>query len=174
MISIIDHLVGGACVCILLDRRVDFSASRSIRALVQMSNGSPPRACFAGSGLTTMVLDPGQPMSCSMQLEGDTMMFRSLELLEPSKFSITEPISTPETDIFSLRSVIHQVCDHDRGRPPFTYIFQVLTCKLPFPGLGMAGIALNAVRLWAEVMPACAQVDCVVPAPPWHTVSSGF
>ena len=42
--------------------------------------------------------------------------------------------------------VIHQVCDHDRGYPPFTYISQVLTGKSPFPGLGMAEIALNAVQ----------------------------
>ena len=27
---------------------------------MQMSNGSPPSACLADSGLTTMVLDPGQ------------------------------------------------------------------------------------------------------------------
>ena len=131
-----------------------------------MSNGSPPRACLADFGFTTMVLDPDQPMSCSMQLEGGTMMFMSPEFLEPSKFGITEPIPTPEIDIFAFGLVIYQVCDHDRGHPPLTYIFQVLTGGLPFPGLGMAEITFNAVRLWGEVMPACAQVDCVVPAPP--------
>jgi len=113
-----------------------------------------------------MVLDPGQPMSCSAQLEGGAMMFMPPELLVPSKFGITESIPTPEADTFSYGSVIHQVCDHDGGRPPFTYIFQVLTGRLPFPGLRMAEIVLNAVRLWGEVVPACAQVDCVISATP--------
>jgi len=98
------------------------------------------------------------------------MMFMSPELLMPSKFGITEPIPTPETDIFSFGSVIHQVCDYDHGRPPFTYIFQVLTGRLPFPGLGMAEMALNAVRLWGGVTPPCAQVSCVVSAPPGPSV----
>jgi len=131
-----------------------------------MSNGSPPRAFLVDSGLTTMVLDPGQPMSCSAQLQGGTLMSMYPELMVPSKFGFTESIPTPETDIFSFGSVIHQVCDYDLRCPPFAYIFQVLTGKLPFPGLGMAETALNAVRLWGGVMPACAQVDSVVPAPP--------
>jgi len=94
------------------------------------------------------------------------MMFMHPELLGPSKLGITESIPTPEADNFPLGLVIHQVCDHDGGRPPFIYIFQVLTGRLPFPGLGMAEIIPNGVRLWGEVMPACAQVNCVVSATP--------
>ena len=94
------------------------------------------------------------------------MMFMHPELLDPSKLGITEPIPTPEADNFPLRLVIHQVCDHDGGRPPFTNIFQVLTGRLPFPGLGMTEIVLNAARPWGEATPACAQVNCVVSATP--------
>ena len=111
-----------------------------------MSNGSPPRACLADFGFITMVFDPSQPMSCSAQLEGGTLMFMSPELLVPSKFGFTESKPTPEADIFAFGLVIYQVCDHDRGHPPFTYSFQVLTGKRPFPGLGMAEIAHYAVQ----------------------------
>ena len=111
-----------------------------------------------------MVLDPGQLMSCSAQLQGGTLTSMYPELMVPSKFGFTESIPTPETDT-SFGSVIHQVCDYDLGCPPFAYIFQVLTGKLPFSGLGMAETALNAVRLWGEVVPACAQVESVVPGP---------
>jgi len=111
-----------------------------------MSNGSPPRACLADFGFMTMVLDPSQPMSCSAQLEGGTLMFMSPELLVPSKFGFTESVPTSEADIFAFGLVIHQACDRNREYPPFTYIFQVLTGKLPFPGLGMAEIVLNVVQ----------------------------
>jgi len=111
-----------------------------------MSNGSPPRACLADFGFMTMVLDPSKPMSCSAQLQGGTLMFMSPELLMPSKFGSTEAVPTPEADIFAFGLVIYQVCDRDRDHSLFTYIFQVLTGKLPFPGLGMAEIVMNVVQ----------------------------
>jgi len=132
---------GLVSLCLVIDSFFDVQ-----QANILMSNHSPPRACLADFGLMTMVLDPGQPMSCSVQLEGGTVMFMSPELLGPSKFGFTESILTPEADIFAFGLVIYQVCDHDRGYPLFTYIFQVLTGELPFPGLGMTKIALNAVQ----------------------------
>jgi len=111
-----------------------------------MSNDIPPRACLADFGFMTMVLDPSQPMSCSAQLEGGTLVFMSPELLVPSRFDLTESKPTPEADIYAFGLVVHQVCDHDRGHQPFTYIFQVLTGELPFPGLGMAEIAVKVVE----------------------------
>jgi len=99
------------------------------QANILMSNDSPPRACLADFGFMTMVLDPGQPMSCRAQLEGGTVMFMSPELLMPSKFGFKEAIPTLEADIFAFGLVIYQVCDHDRGYLLFTYIFQVLTGK---------------------------------------------
>jgi len=111
-----------------------------------MSNESPPRACLADFGFMAVVLDPSQPMSCSAQLEGGTLMFMSPELLVPSKFGFTESKPTPEADVYAFGLVIHQVCDHDRGHPPFTYIFQVLTGELPFPRLWVAEIAVKVVE----------------------------
>jgi len=111
-----------------------------------MSNDEPPRACLADFGFMTMVLDPGQPMSCRAQLGSDTVMFMSPELLVPSKFGPTESTLTPEADIYAFGLVIHQVCDHDRGYPLFIYIFQVLTGKLPFPRLGMTETVFNALE----------------------------
>jgi len=37
-------------------------------------------------------------------------------------------------------------CGHCRDHSLFTYIFQVLTGRLPFPGLGMAEIVVNVVQ----------------------------
>jgi len=148
-------------------------------------------------------------------------MFMSPELLVPSKFGFTDSIPTPESDIYSFGLVIFQVCGHDRGYPPFTYTFQVLTGKLPFAGLWTAEIARNTVEgvhptkpenasvigfsdplwsfvqrcwngemklrpkvaevvsqleraaaSWGGVMPACAQVECVVSTPPDPTSDS--
>ena len=116
------------------------------QANILMSNGSPPRACLADFGFMTMVLDPGQPMSCSAQLEGGTLMFMSPELLMPSKFGSTESVPTLEADIYAFGLVIYQVCDHDRDHSLFTYFFQVLTGSLPFLGLGMAEMVMNVVQ----------------------------
>ena len=115
------------------------------QANILMSNDDPPRACLADFGFMTMVLDPGQPMCCSAQLEGGTVMFMSPELLVPSMFGFTESIPTPEADVYAFGLVIHQVCDHDRGHLPFAYTFQVLTGELPFPRLGVAEIAVKVL-----------------------------
>jgi len=88
-----------------------------------MSNNTPPRACLADFGFMTMVLDPGQPMSCSAHLQDGTLMFMSPELLMPSKFGSTESMPTLEADIFAFGLVIYQVCYNDRDYSLFTYIF---------------------------------------------------
>ena len=111
-----------------------------------MSNDTSPRACLADFGFMTMVLNPGQPMSCSAKLEGGTMMFMAPELLVPGKFGFAESIPTPETDIYAFGLVIYQVCEHGCGYPLFTYIFQVLTGELPFPGVRMGEITWNVVQ----------------------------
>ena len=85
-----------------------------------MSNDNPPRACFADFDLLTMVLDPGQSMQYNAQLGGGTPKFMSPELLVPSKFGFAELVNTPEADVYAFGSVIYQVCEHDRGHPPFT------------------------------------------------------
>ena len=126
-------------------RLVTDSVSDVQQANILMSNENPPRACLADFGFMTMVFDPSQPMSCSAQLEGGTLMFMSPELLVPSNFGFAESKPTPEADIYAFGLVIHQVCDHDRGHPPFAYTFQVLTGELPFPRLGVAEIAVKVL-----------------------------
>jgi hypothetical protein len=80
-----------------------------------MSNHTPPRACLADFGFMTMVLDPEQPISCSAQLEGGTMMFMSPELLIPSRFGLKDSVPMPEGDIYAFGLVIFQVCEQDHG-----------------------------------------------------------
>ena len=78
-----------------------------------MSNDMPPRACLADFGFMTMVLSPGQPMSCSEQLEGGTLVFMSPELWMPSKFGAENSVPTPEADVYAFGMVIFQVCERD-------------------------------------------------------------
>jgi len=111
-----------------------------------MSNDNPPRACLADFGFMTMVLDPNQPMSCSAGLEGGTVMFMSPELLVPGKFGFTEAVPTKEGDIYAFGLVIWQVRERNCDYLPFTHIIQVLTGEIPFAGLRMAEIAMNAVN----------------------------
>ena len=77
-----------------------------------MSNDTPPRACLADFGFTTMVFDPVQPMACSAQLEAGTMTFMSPELLVPQEFGKKSAVSTPQADIYAFGLVIFQVFKH--------------------------------------------------------------
>ena len=87
-----------------------------------MSNDTPPRACLADFGFMTMVLDPGQILSCSAQLEGGTMTFMSPELLVPSGFGLQDSVPTPQADVYAFGLLTFQVCEQDRDYRPFTYI----------------------------------------------------
>ena len=88
-----------------------------------MSNDTPPRACLADFGFMTMVLDPGQKLSCSAQLEGGTMTFMSPELLVPSGFGLQDSIPTPEADVYAFGLLIFQVCEQNRGYLSSSYLF---------------------------------------------------
>ena len=116
------------------------------QANILMSNGRSPHACLADFGFMMIVLDPSQPMSCSTQLEGGTMMFMSPELLVPKRFGFTGSVPTPEADIYTFRLVVYQACEHDRSYLPFTYIVQVLTGDIPFPNLRVTELTLNVVQ----------------------------
>ena len=89
---------------------------------ILMSNDNPPRACLTDFGFMTIAFDFCQPMAPHMEPGGSTAMFMSPELLVPSKFGLTKSVPTPEADIYAFGLVIHQVCNHDRGYPPFTQI----------------------------------------------------
>ena len=87
-----------------------------------MSNDTPPRACLADFGFMTVVLDRGQELSCSTQLEGGTMTFMSPELLVPSSFGMQDSVPTPEADVYAFGLVIFQVCEQDREHRPSAYV----------------------------------------------------
>jgi serine/threonine protein kinase len=74
-----------------------------------MTNDTPPKACLADFGFTTMVLDPQNPMSSSLTLEGGTMTFMAPELLAPSKYGFKNAVPTQEGDIYAFGLVILQV-----------------------------------------------------------------
>lgn len=74
-----------------------------------MTNDTPPKACLADFGFTTMVLDPYNPMSSSFKLEGGTMMFMAPELLAPSKYGLKNAVPTREGDVYAFGLVILQV-----------------------------------------------------------------
>ena len=88
-----------------------------------MSNDTPPRACLADFGFMTLVLDPVQPISCSGQLEGDTTVFMSPELLMPWKFGREDPVPTSEADIYAFGLVVLQVRKPGCGYGSVSYIF---------------------------------------------------
>jgi len=81
-----------------------------------MTNDTPPKACLADFGFTTMVLDPQYPMSSSFTLEGGTLAFMAPELLAPSKHGLRGAFPTREGDVYAFGLVILQVptsCSRD-------------------------------------------------------------
>ena len=74
-----------------------------------MTNDTPPKACLADFGLTTMVLDRQNPMSSSATLGGGTLAFMAPELLAPSSFGLKNSAPTQEGDIYAFGMVIFQV-----------------------------------------------------------------
>ena len=88
--------------CLFVLRPIPFFDAQ--QANILMSNDTPPHACLADFSFMTDVFDPGQPMSCSAQLEGGTMTFMSAELMVPSRFGFKDSIPTPEPDIDWLSS----------------------------------------------------------------------
>ena len=82
-----------------------------------MTNDVPPKACLADFGFTRMVLDPGNPMSSSLTLEGGTLAFMAPELLAPSRFGLKSAIPTQEGDVYAFGLVILQVIQLPCYRP---------------------------------------------------------
>lgn len=74
-----------------------------------MTNDTPPSACLADFGFTTLVLDPQNQMSSSLTLQGGTMSFMAPELLAPSSYGLKKSVPTREADIYAFGLVILQV-----------------------------------------------------------------
>ena len=102
-----------------------------------MTNGNPPEACLADFGFTSMVLDPENPMSCSVLLEGGTTTFMAPELLAPSQYGLDKAVPTQEGDIYAFGLVVLQVLEFYRRhlRIFFTILSQVLTGQYPFSNI---------------------------------------
>ena len=97
-----------------------------------MTNDTPPKACLADFGFTTMVLDPQSPMSSSLTLGGGTMTFMAPELLVPYKYGLKRAVPTREGDIYAFGLVIVQVVACISSPLLFLTICQVLTGEMPF------------------------------------------
>ena len=116
-----------------------------------MTNDTPPKACLADFGFTTMVLDPQNPMSSSLKLEGGTMTFMAPELLAPSKYGLNGAIPTREGDIYAFGLVILQVVTFISLPLLFpSTICQVLTGELPFSGIKSLELGFH---VWSGVRP---------------------
>jgi serine/threonine protein kinase len=74
-----------------------------------MTNDTPPTACLADFGFTTLVLDPLNPMSSSVTLQGGTMTFMAPELLAPSNYDLENSVPTQKADIYAFGLVLLQV-----------------------------------------------------------------
>jgi len=86
-------------------------------ANILMTNDTPPTACLADFGFTTLVLDPQNPMSSSLTLQGGTMSFMAPELLAPRSYGLKKSVPTREADIYAFGLVILQVLT---GEQPFS------------------------------------------------------
>ena len=86
-----------------------------------MSDSAPPRACLADFDFITAVVDPGQKLSCSAQLEGGTVQFMAPELLVPEMYGKTGAKSTRQADIYAFGLLIFQVRGQDYGYRPFSH-----------------------------------------------------
>jgi len=74
-----------------------------------MTNGTPPQACLADFGFTTMAIDSQNAMSPSPTIQDETMAFMAPEIIAPSKFGLKNSVPTQEGDVYAFGSVILQV-----------------------------------------------------------------
>ena len=74
-----------------------------------MSNDTPPRACLADFDFITTVLDAGQKLSCSAQLDSDAVAFMAPELMVPQEYGRDDSVPTLQADIYAFGLVIFQV-----------------------------------------------------------------
>ena len=121
--------------CLAITRRVCGCLIPS-QANILITNDTPPKACLADFGFTTMVLDPQNPMSSIFTLEGGTLTFMAPELLAPTRYGLKNAVPTKEGDIYAFGLVILQVAvSCRRNLAVFLTICQVLTGEQPFRGI---------------------------------------
>ena len=100
---------------------------------ILVTNDTPPTACLADFGFTTIALDPHHQMSLSQTLQGGTPSFMAPELLAPARYGLKYSAPTQQADVYAFSLVILQVTPF--YRPDF-FVFltfsKVLTGELPF------------------------------------------
>ena len=74
-----------------------------------MTNDTPPTACLADFGFTTLVPDQEVLVSSGVALQGGTMTFMAPELLAPSNYGLKGSFPTREADVYAFGLVIFQV-----------------------------------------------------------------
>ena len=91
---------------------------------VLITNNTPPRACLADFGFSAMIHDPSLPISRNAQLDDDTFVFASPELLVSSESGMEIGlVPTQEADIYAFGMVIFQVLGYYCGHGPFYFCF---------------------------------------------------
>jgi serine/threonine protein kinase len=109
-------------------------SSQDLQQNILITNETPPRACLADFGLSTLI--PGTQGGMSTITDGGTPMFMAPELLCPSKFGKKSSRPTQPGDIYALGLVIYEVLTgshpfHDKmwGEPEI--VFHVMTGVRP-------------------------------------------
>ena len=74
-----------------------------------MANDALPMACLVDFGFTSVVLDPPDPMSSNLTLEGGTLTFMAPELLAPPKLGLKGSVPTQQGDITPFGLAMLQV-----------------------------------------------------------------
>ena len=110
------------------------------QANILVTNDTPPRACLADFGFTTLVFDVDHMLSYDIHMEGGTPSFLSPERIMPSEFGRVDTIPTPESDVFAFGMTIFQVFEHSRK-----YLPPPLLCPGPYRRTSIPRCSVNGV-----------------------------
>jgi len=81
--------------------------SQDLQYNILLTNETPPRACLADFGLSTLTL--GRPEETTVVDIGDTPIYMAPELLHPTKFGKSSMQPTQPADIYAFGMVIYEV-----------------------------------------------------------------
>ena len=103
--------------------------SQDLQYNILITNETPPRACLADFGLST--LTPGGPGEMTTITHGGTPIYMAPELLCPTKFGNSSGRPTKPGDIYALGMVIYEVLTgfqpfHEQKRGLFDITYHVV------------------------------------------------
>ena len=121
-----------------------------------ITNETPPRACLADFGLST--LTPGTPGDATTITTGGTPLYMAPELLCPTKFGKTNARPTQPADIYALGMVIYEVLTgfqpfHEQNYGIFELTYQVVNGARPVKPDNAVEIGLGG-KMW-ELVEEC-------------------